>query len=262
MCGLIGYISDTLPQEWLSVLLQSMTHRGIYRFGSLSIGMRRLSVIDLKGGWQPLYSRDGRVAVFQNGEIYNYRELQSQLTARGYVFRTSSDTEVIAHGYDAWSLDGLLERLDGMYSIAIHDQDTNELHLARDRFGEKPLFYSLSSDGFAFGSTLLAVGAMPWVSDKVDPLSLERYLATHFVPGRNTILRDVKRVLPGESFSVTLDGLHVWQRRYYQPPLRRARAVDDVELIGCVENAVQSRLVADVPVGVFLSGGLDFFDRL
>jgi asparagine synthase (glutamine-hydrolysing) len=262
MCGLIGYISDTLPRDWLNVLLQSMTHRGpdgdgIYHFGSLSIGMRRLSVIDLKGGWQPLYSRNGRIAVFQNGEIYNFRELQSQLEARGYIFRTSSDSEVIAHGYDAWSLHGMLDRLDGMYAIAIHDQDTNELHLARDRFGEKPLFYSSSAGGFAFGSTLLGVGAMPWVSDEVDALSLERYLALHFVPGRNTILRDVKRVLPGESLSIALDGLRVRQHRYYRPQLRTPERVDDDELINCLEYSVRSRLIADVPVGILLSGGLD-----
>ncbi len=165
-----------------------MAHRGpdgegVYHSGSLSIGMRRLSVIDIEGGSQPLFSRGGRVVAFQNGEIYNYRELRSQLEAGGYVFRTHSDTEVLAHGYDAWSIDGLLARLDGMYAIAIHDQDSNELHLARDRFGEKPLFYSAAADGFAFGSTLLAVSAMPWVTDDIDLLSLERYLALHFVPG-------------------------------------------------------------------------------
>jgi asparagine synthase (glutamine-hydrolysing) len=262
MCGLIGYISDGLSKEWLDVLLQSMTHRGPdgdgrYHFGSLSVGMRRLSVIDLEGGWQPQRSREGRVVVFQNGEIYNYRQLRTQLEARDYVFRTASDTEVIAHGYDAWSLDGLLNRLDGMYAIAIHDQDTNELHLARDRFGEKPLFYSATSEAFAFGSTLLSVGVMPWVSGDVDRLSLERYLALHFVPGRQTILRNVERVLPGERLTVKLDGLALQHHRYYQVPLRPTRNVDDAELISNIEYAVHSRLVADVPVGVFLSGGLD-----
>ena len=262
MCGLVGYISETLPKEWLDRLLNSMIHRGpdgdgAYHRGSLSIGMRRLSVIDLDGGWQPLFSRNGRIVVFQNGEIYNYLELQSQLESQGYVFRTSSDTEVIAHGYDAWSLEGLLQRLDGMFAIAIYDQDSNELHLARDRFGEKPLFYSSSPQGFAFGSTLLSVAAMPWVSDAINSLSLERYLALHFVPGRRTILKDVRRVLPGESLTITLDGLKLRRRRYYRPTLRLPRQVDDAELLDAVEHAVQSRLVADVPVGVFLSGGLD-----
>jgi asparagine synthase (glutamine-hydrolysing) len=230
---------------------------GVYHWGSLSIGMRRLSVIDIDGGWQPLFSRSGRVVVFQNGEIYNYKELRSQLEAHGYAFRTRSDTEVLAHGYDAWSIDGLLARIDGMFAIAIHDQDTNELHLARDRFGEKPLFYTATADGFAFGSTLVAVGAMPWVTDTIDPLSLERYLALHFVPGRRTILRDVQRVLPGERVSVEIDGLRQRHHRYYQPALLPPRGVDDAELIDCLEYAVRSRLVADVPIGIFLSGGLD-----
>jgi len=262
MCGLIGFVGNGLPREWLGVLLQSMTHRGpdgegVYHSGALSIGMRRLSVIDIEGGSQPLFSRGGRVVVFQNGEIYNYKALRSQLEARGYLFRTRSDTEVLAHGYDAWSIDGLLARLDGMYAIAIHDQDSNELHLARDRFGEKPLFYALAPHGFAFGSTLLAVGAMPWVTDDIDPLSLERYLALHFVPGRRTILRDVRRVLPGERVTVEIDGLRLHHNRYFQPRLLPSRHVDDAELTHCIEQAVRSRLVADVAVGVFLSGGLD-----
>jgi asparagine synthase (glutamine-hydrolysing) len=262
MCGLVGYVSEDLSKEWLGTLLRSMAHRGpdgdgTYHCGPLSIGMRRLSVIDLEGGWQPLLSRGGRVVAFQNGEIYNYRKLRVLLEKLGYRFRTSSDTEVIAHGYDAWSIDGLMERLDGMYAIAIHDQDSNELHLARDRFGEKPLFYSVAGTGLGFGSTLLSVAAMPWVSDAIHPRSVERYLALHFVPGRQTILRDVERVLPGERLTVKLDGLKLQRHRYYRPSLRQARQVDDAELVSQVEYAIRSRLVADVPVGVFLSGGLD-----
>ena len=262
MCGLIGYVSKALPAEYLGPLRQSMVNRGPdgegeYHWGPLSIGMRRLSVIDLEGGAQPLFSRDGRIVTFQNGEIYNYRELRSELETRGYAFKTHSDTEVIAHGYDAWSVDGLLQRLDGMYAIAIHDQDSNELHLARDKFGEKPLFYSAGADGFSFGSTLLAVSAMPWVSDGIDLLSLDRYLALHFTPGRRTILRDVERVLPGECLTVKLDGLAMRRHRYYIPRLGPPRTVEDDELVDRLEHAVRSRLVADVPVGVFLSGGVD-----
>ena len=219
--------------------------------------MRRLAIIDLPGGQQPLFSREGRIAAFQNGEIYNYRDLRVELEASGYVFKTNSDTEVIAHGYGAWSIDGLLRRLDGMYAIAIYDQDTNELHLARDRFGEKPLFYSAHGDEFAFGSTLLAVSSMPWVSDGVDLLSLHRYLAMHFVPGRHTIFSDIKRVLPGERLTVKLDGLAVKYDRYYLPRLGPLRIVEDDVLAGHLEDAVRSRLIADVPVGIFLSGGVD-----
>src|SRR5262249_23759228 len=228
MCGIVGYIGRGLAEGLLAPLLDSMAHRGpdgtgTYRRGPLSIGMRRLSVIALEDGWQPLHSRDGRVVVFQNGEIYNYRSLRAELDARGYVFRTGSDTEVIAHGYDAWGIEGLLGRLDGMYAIAIHDQDSNELHLARDRFGEKPLFWSATSDAFAFGSTLLAVSAMPWVSTAVDALSLGRYLALHFAPGRRTIFRDIQRVLPGEVLTVGIDSLAVRQRSYWKLRLGSTR---------------------------------------
>src|SRR5262249_30204486 len=148
-------------------------------------------------------------------------------------------------------------RLDGMYAIAIHDQDSNELHLVRDRFGEKPLFYSIHHDGFAFGSTLLAVSVMPWASDSIDLFALDRYLALHFVPVQRTILHDVKRVLPGERLTVKLDGLAVERHQYYAPRLGSPRMVDDEELVAHLEHAVRSRLVADVPVGIFLSGGID-----
>jgi asparagine synthase (glutamine-hydrolysing) len=245
MCGLIGYIGKGLSKEWLGLLLQSMAYRGpdgegVYHYGSLSIGMRRLAVIDIEGGWQPLFSRGGRVVAFQNGEIYNYKELRRQLESRGYVFLTGGDTEVLAHGYDAWSMEGLLARIDGMYAIAIHDQDANELHLARDRFGEKPLFYSLTSDGFAFGSTLLGVSAMPWVTDSVHLLSLQRYLALHYVPGRRTVLQDVERVLPGERLTIALDGLRLQHQRYYRPCLKPARQLDEAELIEHVSQATMS----------------------
>lgn len=230
---------------------------GLYQHGALAIGMRRLAVIDLPGGRQPLLSRDGRVVVFQNGEIYNHRKLRNLLEQRGYRFKTASDTEVLAHGYDAWGINGLLDRIDGMYAIAIHDQDSNELHLARDRFGEKPLYYSVGSKAFAFGSTLLAVAALPWVSENIDPLSLERYLALHFIPGRRTIFRDVQRVLPGELLTITVPDIKLQHHRYYTPRLGVSRNVPTDELADQVEEAVRSRLIADVPVGVFLSGGLD-----
>jgi asparagine synthase (glutamine-hydrolysing) len=263
MCGIVGYVSaDPNDAGLLGPLVASMVHRGPDGAGAhhsppVHIGMRRLSIIDPNGGWQPLTSRSGRVVVFQNGEIYNYRELRSQLTQCGYRLRTQSDTEVIAHGYDAWGLDGLLRKLDGMFAIAIHDLDRNVLCLARDRFGEKPLFFSRSGARFGFGSTLLSVAAMPWVTDAVDPLALHRYLALHFVPGERTILRDVRQLLPGESLTLELGSMRTWTCRYYQIPIAQPRSVRSDELASALEEAVTSRLVADVPVGVFLSGGLD-----
>jgi asparagine synthase (glutamine-hydrolysing) len=219
--------------------------------------MRRLSVIDLATGNQPLAARGKRVLAFQNGEIYNYRALRRELEAQGTVFATQSDTEVLAQGYDRWGIDGLLARVDGMYALAILDRDARVLHLARDRFGEKPLCYAAAEGRFAYGSDAGTLAALPWVGTELDPLSLTRYLALHYVPGDATIYRNIRRVLPGERLEVPLDGPAPKRVRYYVPPLAPATALPDDALAALVEGAVASRLVADVPVGVFLSGGLD-----
>ncbi|AOU98650.1 asparagine synthase (glutamine-hydrolyzing) [Acidihalobacter yilgarnensis] len=144
-----------------------------------------------------------------------------------------------------------------MYAIAIHDRDSGELHLARDRFGEKPLFYTAAPGRFGYGSTLLAVSALPWVTDEFDPQALDSYLALHFVPGRSTIFSGIRQVLPGERLTVRLGDLTITHQRYYRPPLEASRRISDDELCEALEVAVTSRLIADVPVGVFLSGGID-----
>ncbi|AEK57431.1 asparagine synthase [Acidithiobacillus caldus SM-1] len=262
MCGIVGYVGDNLGEELLLRLLASIHHRGPdgdgrYHDGPVHMGMRRLSIIDLAHGWQPLLSREGQVLAFQNGEIYNYRALRAELERAGFVFKTHSDTEVLAHGYVRWGIDGLLARIDGMYAIAIYDRDSRELHLARDRFGEKPLFYTAVPGRFGYGSTLLAVSALPWVTDEFDPQALDHFLALHFVPGDRTVLAGVRQLLPGERLTVALDTLAITRQRYYIPPLEAPRYVSDDELANALDEAVISRLVADVPVGVFLSGGLD-----
>jgi len=264
MCGIIGYITSRtdLDVSFLRRLLHFMRHRGpdgegIFQHGRLHMGMCRLSIIDLENGWQPLKSREGRVVAFQNGEIYNFKALRRELERKGECFTTNSDTEVLAHGYAAWGIEGLLEKIDGMYALAIFDKDRHKLYLARDRFGEKPLFYATGPNAFAYASSLKVMTAFPWVTDNIDPLSLNRYLALHYVPGNHTILRDVKRVLPGEYLSISLEHPTPACRRYYLPALRPARPVSSQHLRETLERAVRSRMVADVPVGVFLSGGLD-----
>src|SRR3977135_1513212 len=196
MCGIVGLI-DTVAGDISPRLLATMGDvmiargpdgEGYYINGPVGMTMRRLSIIDIEGGRQPFFSRGGEVVAFQNGEIYNYRELKRQLE-RGYQFISQSDTEVLAHGYAEWGADGLLERLDGMYAIAILDHGTRELHLARDRFGEKPLFYSCSKGRFAYSSDLLALAALEWIGDEIDAQSLDRYLALHYVPGDATIFK-------------------------------------------------------------------------
>lgn len=265
MCGIVGLI-DTIDGQVRPRMLETMRDvmvrrgpdgEGHYLAGPVGMAMRRLSIIDLASGWQPFCSRGGEVVAFQNGEIYNYRELRQQLAAHGWCFTSQSDTEVLAHGFAEWGAAGLLQRLDGMYALAILERTSRTLHLARDRFGEKPLFYAHAPGRFADASNLLALAALDWVSDAIDGASLERYLALHYVPGEATIFKAIKRVLPGERLVIPLDHPTPQRWRYYTPSLGEERQVRDDELAALIEASVESRLVADVPVGVFLSGGLD-----
>ncbi len=251
-----------MPDIVLRAMLDAIVHRGpdgegVYVDGGIALGMRRLSVIDLAHGWQPLTARGGRVLAFQNGEIYNHGELRATLAREGVRFATASDTEVLAKGYERWGIDELLARIDGMYALAILDRDTRVLHVARDRFGEKPLFYAAAPGRFAYGSDLGILAALPWVDAGLDALSLRRYLALHYVPGDATIYRGVARVLPGERLEIALDAPVPKRVRYYVPPLPATRAISNDALAAIVERAVASRLVAEVPVGVVRCGGLD-----
>ncbi len=265
MCGIVGLIdtvSGSVPSELLFAMRDLMVKRGPdgeghFLHGAIGMAMRRLSIIDLEHGWQPLLSRNGDVVAFQNGEIYNFRELRKLLEKRDYQFRTDSDTEVLAHGFAEWGIKGLLERIDGMYALAILDRGANALYLARDRFGEKPLFYSSSGGRFAYASNLRSLALLPWVSSEIGAKALDYYLALHYIPGEMTFFRDIKRVLPGEYLVIPLNEPIPRAFRYYQPTLGRTNRISDDELVTLIEQSVESRLIADVPVGVFLSGGLD-----
>jgi asparagine synthase (glutamine-hydrolysing) len=265
MCGIAGIIDhhagDALPHQ-LERMLAWMEKRGPDGAGNyfepaLAMGMRRLSVIDLDHGWQPLYSLERRIVVFQNGEIYNYRDLRRELEQTGFAFSTASDTEVLAHGYAAWGIDGLLRRIDGMFAFAILDKRSGDLHLARDRFGEKPLFYAAAPGRFAWGSNLLAVAALPWVDARTNPEALDDYLAGHYVAGPRTFYAGAQRLLPGHRLQLRVAEPAPTVESYYRPRLDDAAQPGDEELVDALESAVRSRLVADVPVGIFLSGGLD-----
>ncbi|HEV8482851.1 MAG TPA: asparagine synthase (glutamine-hydrolyzing) [Blastocatellia bacterium] len=265
MCGIAGMIDNvdgSVAPGLLAAMADALIHRGPdgqghYVDGVVGMTMRRLSIIDLEGGWQPFFSRGGQVVAFQNGEIYNYRELRHRLESDAWNFTSHSDTEVLAHGFAEWGAEGLLKRLDGMYAIAILDREKRELHLARDRFGEKPLFYTCSAGRFAYSSSLLVLASLPWVDDEIDTESLNQYLAVHYVAGDATIFKAIKRALPGERLVVPLDDPVPRRSRYYMPQLGRKEEISDGALAELIETAVESRLVADVPVGVFLSGGID-----
>ncbi len=265
MCGIAGIIDieqNCYLKEWVKVVTESMTHRGpdgngFFESESLAMGMRRLAVIDLEHGWQPQFSANNRIIAFQNGEIYNHRQLRLELQESGYHFNTQSDTEVLAHGYHCWGIEKLLTKLDGMYAIAICDLNTRYLHLARDRFGEKPLFYAAQQNKFAFASSATGIAALDWVDTNIDEYGLDQYLATHFVAGSQTIYSGIERVLPGHRMQISLDDANFEIATYYRLPSGQERDLRPKDLKNIIDQAVQSRMVADVPLGVFLSGGLD-----
>jgi asparagine synthase (glutamine-hydrolysing) len=274
MCGILGFVANDGRPASRSRLLaanERMHARGPdgageFVEGDVALAMRRLAVIDVAGGNQPLFARDGEVVAFQNGEIYNHEALRRELEAKGFVFKTRSDTEVLAHGFVAWGMDGLLQRIDGMHAIALLDRTARTLWLARDRFGEKPLFVKRADgDGgrhddpkIAFASSIKALGQLVGRTFEIDPIGLDAYLALHFVPGRRTIFRGVERVLPGERWKIELDSgrssgaASASSAADTRPSSRRERRRPAPR-----SRRGRSRLVSDIMVGVFLSGGLD-----
>lgn len=265
MCGIVGLIDKSGEYSRSEIIRQMadvMIKRGPDGYGefvdsSIAIAMRRLSIIDLENGWQPFFSRNGQVVAFQNGEIYNFQELRRTLVGNGYHFRSRSDTEVLAHGFAQWGIKGLLERIDGMYAFAILDKREKTLYLARDHVGEKPLFYYASEGKFAFSSDLRSLTILPWIKDEVDPKALDYYLALHYIPGEMTFFKSIKRVLPGEYLEIPLDRVNPKKLRYFRPDIGDTKYIGDDALADLIQRGVESRLVADVPMGIFLSGGVD-----
>ena len=260
MSAIAGFIYPGLNQSHLEAMLDTASFRGpeglgLFQHKTLHAGARHLAAVDKSHGSQPHFAKGGSIAAFLNGEIYNFAALRQELEGKGFTFKSASDIEVIAQGYAAWGWPGFLQRLDGMFALAIIDVRANQLLLARDRFGEKPLYFTHCDDGFAYGSTLLSVSAMPWVSNAWDGAGLDYYLSLQFVPGSRTLLKDVEQVLPGESLALDLDALTYVRYRYYVPS-PSATSPSDESLSETIQSSVMSRLNAHVPVGVLLSGGL------
>jgi asparagine synthase (glutamine-hydrolysing) len=231
---------------------------GVFHDAQALLGMRRLSIIDLEGGHQPVHNEDGSIQTVFNGEIYNFRELRSELEARGHRFYTHSDTEVIVHGYEEWG-EQCFARLDGMFGVALWDSRTRTLLLARDKFGEKPLFYSERGTHLVFASELKSLLAVPGFRPEVAPDAARDYVRFGYVPTPGCIFRGVRKLPPGHYLRFA-DG-RASEHRYYSPrfgPKHRLTEADaEEQLVQLLENAVKTRLVADVPFGAFLSGGLD-----
>jgi asparagine synthase (glutamine-hydrolysing) len=261
MCGICGIIGTRGPvdRERLRRMSATLVHRGPDSEGShvdgpVGIAARRLAIIDLTGGDQPIANEDGTVVVVQNGEIYNYRELMHELERAGHHFRTRCDTEVLVHGYEAWGA-RLWERLRGMFAVAVWDAREQRLVLARDRFGIKPLYYRESGGELSFASEL---DALP--KDDIDLDALEAFLAFNVVPGPLSIFEGIRKLLPGHVLTWH-DGRFEIERFARPGPLPPRHGEDEAELVeecrARLRDSVRAHLIADVPVGVLLSGGVD-----
>ncbi len=265
MCGIVGRFSWTGPVDpdgRLPGVVDLLRHRGpdegaYWQDPRFFFGHRRLSIIDLSSGQQPMGSTDGALVITFNGEIYNYPELRDELRGRGYAFRTRSDTEVLLHGYREWG-EGLPGRLVGMFAFAIADRLRGQLFLARDAFGEKPLFYLERPGSVTFASELRPLTALPGWERRVDERALAHYLCLNYVPGEATLLEGVRRLPPASwrRYSETgVEGACYWEPRPHPRTLSPEAAQD--ELRHHLDRAVRLALVSDVPVGIFLSGGMD-----
>lgn len=243
-----------------------MVHRGpdgagVWTDLGVGLGHRRLSIIDLEGSPQPMHSPDGRAAIVFNGEIYNFRELRRELEREGAKFRTSGDTEVILAAWQRWGVD-CLEKLHGMFVFALYDLEKRQLLLARDRFGVKPLFLTrLSDGGLAFASELKGLLAHPQMRRRVNPQALEAYMTWGYVPDSHSILAGVEKLQAGHFLLVEQGKPVPAQRRWWDISFAdRAKGSEadlSAELVHLMRDAVQSRMVSDVPLGAFLSGGVD-----
>jgi asparagine synthase (glutamine-hydrolysing) len=270
MCGIAGIFHVDVPKpvdpERVEAMADVLAHRGpdgsgVWTGPGVGFGHRRLSIIDLEGGAQPMLSPDRRVVITFNGEIYNYQEVRAGLEQHGHVFRTNSDTETILAAWRQWGPD-CLQRLNGMFAFAIYDADRDSLFLARDRLGVKPLFFTELGDGtLLFGSELKALLAHPRFRADISPTAVEDYLAYGYVPDDTSVLQGVRK-LPAGHFLLARRGLPLpqpkqwWDVDFSAPSAKPEKALQE-GLVEHLRSAVRSRMVADVPLGAFLSGGVD-----
>lgn len=266
MCGICGKLNfdrdKEVSQQLLKAMADSIVHRGpdddgYYVSGQIGLGFRRLSIIDLAGGHQPLSNEDGTVWIVFNGEIYNYQELREDLLKKGHVFRTKADTEVIVHLYEEYGEAGV-QSLRGMFAFAIWDQKQKKLLLARDRVGIKPLYYGLTSQSVVFASEMKAILVDPQFKREVLPSTVDRFLTFGYVPGEETLLKGIFKLPPG-SFMVVKDGKaevkQYWDLHFTSSPVTLKDAEE--QLLEILEESVRLHMIADVPVGFLLSGGVD-----
>ncbi|MGD9809917.1 MAG: XrtA/PEP-CTERM system amidotransferase [Sphingobium sp.] len=270
MCGIAGIFhlqtAKPVDPDRIRRMADAMTHRGpdgsgVWTAPGIGLGHRRLSIIDMAGGAQPMATADEALIVTYNGEIYNFMELRAELEERGHLFRTHSDTEVILHAYRQWGED-CVRRFNGMFAFALYDRATRSLWLVRDRLGVKPLYYSELSDGsVAFGSELKALLAHPLLRRQPDPHAVEDYLALGYVPDDSCIIAGVRKLAAGHHLRLIqgkpmASPVRYWDVSFADRSTAKPAALLD-ELTHLMRDAVKQRMVADVPLGAFLSGGVD-----
>ena len=264
MCGIAGFINARVEADGavLQGMLARIAHRGpdgqgVFVQGRAALGHRRLAIIDLDGGPQPMFNEDGRLAVVFNGEIYNYQALTEELTAAGHTFATKSDTEVLLHGWEEWGRD-LLPRLRGMFAFALWDRESETLFCARDYFGIKPLYYYEAEDGtLLFASEIKAFLDHPAFEKQLNESQLELYLSFQYSPGEDTFFRGAKKLLPAHCLTLDGSGLRVerWWQTDFTPELSPTdwpQTIDET-----MQDSVAAHKIADVEVAGFLSGGVD-----
>ena len=269
MCGIAGVIDPTLsPAEIEQVLrgmAEMMIHRGpddegFFVSGNIGLGMRRLSIIDLAGGKQPIFSEDGSIVVVFNGEIYNYIELKQHLQQKGHTFVTNSDTEVIVHLYEELG-EECVHKLRGMFAFAVWDQRSNRLFIARDRLGIKPLYYTKDGCRFVFGSEIKAILQHPKVIARLDLEGLSNFLSLKYVPAPQTIFAGIESLPPGYTLICDSNGVRVrsyWDLSFAGNHYGEKREEDYLDqLEALLRESIKLELRSDVPFGAFLSGGID-----
>lgn len=264
MCGICGVVGPAASHELVDRMCGRIVHRGpddqgIWIHPGVALGMRRLSIIDVAGGQQPMSNEDGTVWIVFNGEIYNYLDVRKDLEGRGHRFSTRSDTEVMVHGWEEWG-DASVEHLRGMFGYALWDMRAETLLLARDRLGKKPLYYTVVDGSLFFGSEIKSLLAHPGVPREVNPAALDAYLTYRYVPGTATMFRGINKLRPGQILlwkNGTITLRQYWEPRYdaHQPAASEAEYLErTTELL---RESVRIRLMSEVPLGAFLSGGLD-----
>lgn len=269
MCGIVGIIDSNLSAPEIHPLLRQMTdiisHRGpddegFFAADGIGLGMRRLSIIDLAGGRQPIFNEDKNIVIVFNGEIYNYLELRERLIRQGHIFATSGDTEVIVHLYEEYG-PACVEHLRGMFAFAIWDKANRQLFIARDRLGIKPLYYTQTAGGLIFASEIKSILQHPQISPRLDTIALSHFLSLKYVPAPQTMFANILSLPPGFILTCNPGGIMLnqyWDLSFTQQPAHtQSEEAYAEQLETLLRESVKLRLRSDVPFGAFLSGGID-----